>query len=92
MLEKIIYYFAEKKTTFSVSEGALLKTLELFMAKCFIIFFNQQWQIYFLSIWDFKLKNALMLSQHGIFYCKALTSPHAFLICHNKFSAFNKAK
>ena len=54
--------FAGKKT-FSVSESALLDTLKLFFAKHSIIFFKHQLKIYFLSIQDYKSKNALMLSQ-----------------------------
>ena len=67
-VEKIII-FLKKKKTFSVSEGALLNTLQLFSAKCFNNFFKHPYKNYFLPIPDFQPKNSLMLSQQAIFYC-----------------------
>ena len=70
MLKNIVNYFAEQNV--SVPKGALLKTLKLFSAQCFIIFKKNIHDIFCVIIPDFYSKNAFMLSQNGNFYCKSL--------------------
>ena len=83
VVKKIINNFAEKKT-FSVSEGAQLNTLKLFLANCFIIFFQHWWKVCFVSIKKFNFDNTLMLSKSIIYFCtifisKSFMRPRFFL-------------
>ena len=47
--------------------------------------------IFFYKIKIFAQKNPLMLSQKGNLYCKALLSPHEFLILPTKVLEFHAA-
>ena len=67
-----------------MSEGALLKKLIIFSAKCFIIFFQHPWKNYFLPIQDFYRNNELMKFYKYNFYCKASKNSHAFFILQKK--------
>ena len=80
-----------QKKTFSVSDGALLNKLKLLSANVLIIFLKISMKNLFSINSRFKPKNALMLSQKGIFYCRALKNPHAFFILQGKsFCVFNR--
>ena len=60
------------KKNVSELKGALLNTLKLLLQQFFFIFCFNIHKIPFLTNSRFLTKNAVMLSQKGIFYCKVL--------------------
>ena len=80
------------KKSFSVLGGVLLNTLNLFLAKCYINFFNS-WQMHCHLLKDFL--NALILSNNGISHSKAFKNLHykiVFLDWNRKNMGFGPEK
>ena len=79
--------FCQKKT-FNVSECAPSNKLKLFFGKMFHYFATSMENLLFTNS-IFEKNIALMWSQKGKFYIKALKSLYAFFILQNFFSVLN---